>query len=166
MKLGISVCLALVVATTHLGGVATAAQFTPGAKCNYDQQAVISNGKMLVCRKGKWDKGVAATPLRSTFAKCKLWKANKIGFPVVEIADQGKTLAMDSIGKYEILDEGLSYADLICALRTTKAPSYVQTQIETTRAIDGMQQAEWGAYKAFWTYHPDDGATLTITTVR
>jgi hypothetical protein len=35
------------------------------------------------------------------------------------------------------------------------------TTIPTTRALDGMQSAEWGGLAAQWTYHPDTGMNLT-----
>lgn len=146
--------------------VAQAADVAPGKKCEFNQQTVVTGGKFYTCRKNKWDSGTTATPLRTTFAKCKLWKANRIGFPVVAIEDGGQTLSMDGIGKYAILEEGLTFADMLCALAGAKAPSYVRTQIENTRAIDGMQEATWGNYKALWNYHPDDGASLIITSVK
>ena len=39
---------------------------------------------------------------------------------------------------------------------------YVTQHIESTRALDGMQTDEWDDMKARWTYHPDDGLSLTL----
>lgn len=32
-----------------------------------------------------------------------------------------------------------------------------------TRAIDGTQSEEWGSYKATWTYEPDQGLTVIVS---
>lgn len=36
-------------------------------------------------------------------------------------------------------------------------------QMDSTRALDGMQTAEWDTFEAKWTYHPDDGLDVIIT---
>ena len=41
-------------------------------------------------------------------------------------------------------------------------PDYVLDQVSATRAIDGMQTAEWGSFSAFWNYHPDNGINFTV----
>ncbi len=41
-------------------------------------------------------------------------------------------------------------------------PTRVVDQIASTRALDGMQSAEWDGYSAQWNYHPDNGMNLTI----
>ena len=33
-----------------------------------------------------------------------------------------------------------------------------------TRAIDGTQEEQWGLYRATWTYHPDQGLNVVIST--
>jgi hypothetical protein len=43
-----------------------------------------------------------------------------------------------------------------------KAPSFVTAQIDSTRALDGLQKATWGRLSAFWTYHPDNGLNISI----
>lgn len=47
-------------------------------------------------------------------------------------------------------------------LEQLDAPDYVTQHIESTRALDGMQTDEWDDMKARWTYHPDDGLSLTL----
>ena len=32
-----------------------------------------------------------------------------------------------------------------------------------TRAINGTQSEEWGSYKATWTYEPDQGLTVIVS---
>jgi hypothetical protein len=36
------------------------------------------------------------------------------------------------------------------------------TEIDNTRALDGMQRDSWRKFKASWTYHPDDGLNIVI----
>jgi hypothetical protein len=55
-----------------------------------------------------------------------------------------------------------SYADVSCTLSVMKAPSFVTAQIDTTRALDGLQKASWGKVSAFWTYHPDNGLNISF----
>jgi hypothetical protein len=45
------------------------------------------------------------------------------------------------------------------------APSFVTAQIDTTRALDGLQKATWGKLRAFWTYHPDNGLNISFNSV-
>jgi hypothetical protein len=47
-------------------------------------------------------------------------------------------------------------------LLALRAPSFVVTEIDNTRALDGMQRDHWRKFKASWTYHPDDGLNIVI----
>jgi hypothetical protein len=49
-----------------------------------------------------------------------------------------------------------------CVLEKVGAPVAVVEQVKTTRAIDGMQRAEWEGCEASWTYHPDNGLHLIL----
>jgi len=42
-------------------------------------------------------------------------------------------------------------------------PAAVRERMYATRAIDGTQSEEWGSYKATWTYEPDQGLTVIIS---
>jgi len=147
----------------------------PGKKCTKAGQTKISNGQMYTCISNKkkkpkrvWNSGSKATDIRRAYTKCKLWKTNDLGSTLKfsSLADGGRTLEMDSVGKYQYVDMGPSITDMYCVLNRLKAPSFVESQIGNTRAIDGIQQASWGKVRAFWNYHPDDGATITFTTLR
>lgn len=59
----------------------------------------------------------------------------------------------------------VSKADLDCVLERTEMPNHVQRHIDSTRALDGQQTAEWGDVTARWTYHPDDGLVMTLVLV-
>jgi hypothetical protein len=78
-----------------------------------------------------------------------------------QLADEDTTLIIDVQG--EDLDSGsISFDALFCVLAELDTPSYVISQIEGTRALDGMQSANWETYTARWTYHPDQGLDITI----
>jgi hypothetical protein len=76
------------------------------------------------------------------------------------LADHGRTLSFDTEGEEDT--SGDSVVDVACVLLFLKAPSYVITQIDNTRALDGMQRARWGPFRASWTYHPDNGLNIVI----
>lgn len=95
----------------------------------------------------------APTPLEEVAYTCSLHDD--------AIADNGTTLSITTDG-----DESSSpynYGDVTCIASYTEMPTSVRRQIETTRALDGMQRAKWGHYSAFWNYHPDSGLNLTIS---
>jgi hypothetical protein len=54
------------------------------------------------------------------------------------------------------------FQTLACVLGMSGVPDRVISQISSTRALDGMQSAEWDEFGAQWTYHPDAGLNLTI----
>ena len=78
------------------------------------------------------------------------------------LEDGGKTLTFSAVGKYTFSASAPSYSDVECALGVLKTPSFVKTQIQTTRALDGMQKATWGKISAQWTYHPDNGINISF----
>jgi peptidoglycan hydrolase-like protein with peptidoglycan-binding domain len=51
---------------------------------------------------------------------------------------------------------------MICVLGLSGVPDRVISQISSTRALDGMQFAEWDGMAAQWNFHPDSGMNLTI----
>lgn len=50
-----------------------------------------------------------------------------------------------------------------CLMDLTGAPGSVEARMDSTRALDGTQDAEWEDWSAFWTYHPDNGFDVTFT---
>jgi hypothetical protein len=78
------------------------------------------------------------------------------------LADDDHTLVVDMMGE----EPGTGTAtidDTLCVLDELEAPQAVISQMESTRALDGMQSTTWSTYTATWTYHPDDGLDLIIT---
>lgn len=67
--------------------------------------------------------------------------------------DDGHTLTLDK----------MLFRMQACILEQLDTPDSVLAQMLATRAIDGMQHAEWGTVKASWTYYPDDGLGLILT---
>jgi hypothetical protein len=77
------------------------------------------------------------------------------------IADNGKTLSLDTKGKEDLAGDSLT--SVTCVLSELDAPTSVIDHISSTRALDGQQTDTWGAVSARWTYHPDAGLEITLT---
>lgn len=50
-----------------------------------------------------------------------------------------------------------------CVLGKLGTPAAVRERMYATRAIDGTQSEEWGSYKATWTYEPDQGLIVIVS---
>ena len=99
------------------------------------------------------------------YSKCKLYKKDS-SIAGVALLDNGATLTFSSAGKYSSVSaSAASYSDVACSLLVMNAPSFVTAQIDTTRALDGLQKATWGKLRAFWTYHPDNGLNISFNSV-
>lgn len=81
------------------------------------------------------------------------------GSSYVTVSGDGRTLTVETAGSY---GDGASITELGCVVTGLGAPESVIFQMEQTRALDGMQVAEWGGYSAKWTYHPDNGFALVV----
>jgi hypothetical protein len=133
----------------------------------------------ISCVKGKTTKKVTGenpkcpsgfkNPLDSfltfqAFSKCKLFRKD-LSIAGIELIDSGKTLKISAAGVFSSgVNNAASLEDVLCALSVLKAPGFVQAQIETTRALDGLQKASWGKISAFWTYHPSNGLDISFNT--
>ena len=58
---------------------------------------------------------------------------------------------------------GLTASQIACVLTALSVPDSVVSQMDATRAMDGMQKASWDKISATWTYHPDDGFRMILT---
>jgi hypothetical protein len=94
----------------------------------------------------------ADVSIKSAAKKCHV-KAN--------LADAGKTISFDTAGE-EDYGVGDDIEDIACVLLALRAPTFIVTEIDNTRALDGMQRDSWRRFKASWTYHPDDGLNIVI----
>ncbi len=50
-----------------------------------------------------------------------------------------------------------------CVLGKLGTPAAVRERMYATRAIDGTQSEQWGSFKATWTYEPDQGLTVIVS---
>jgi len=125
---------------------------------------VIFKGTQFVCnqKSGKWI-WVDYAPIalakakyltEKAFYKCGL-NINRLG---AELSDKGKTLELDGVYKYLVSD-----AQFACVLSTVAMPSSVKSKLSMTRALDGIQNAKFGKISVDWSYHPDDGLSITFT---
>ncbi len=78
------------------------------------------------------------------------------------LADDDHTLMVDMQGE-DYGSGDATIGDLRCVLEELDVPQSVIGQMDSTRALDGMQTATWDGYSVSWTYHPDDGLDLIIT---
>lgn len=81
---------------------------------------------------------------------------------VGDVADGGHTLVIDMRGQ-ELGSGSLSATEVGCLLDALGTPAHVTSRMDSTRALDGMQDASWDGLTASWTYHPDDGLDIVIT---
>ena len=127
------------------------------AKFVYNKIQYICNQK-----NGKWV-WVDFAPIAAAKSKYLTEKAfylcglntNTLG---AELTDKGKTLALDHVFKYFVSD-----AEFTCVTSKLGMPSSVRSKMSMTRALDGIQSAKFGKISADWSYHPDDGLTVTFT---
>lgn len=76
------------------------------------------------------------------------------------LGDEGKTLALSGGGEEATM---YSIEDIACILNELDVPDSVLLRIDSTRALDGQQVAEWDGITARWTYHPDPGLSIILT---
>lgn len=99
--------------------------------------------------------------------------ADECSLPEGVVQDSGATLILDGRGNddYQVKDgkavwdeSKLEDGQLSCVLRELHTPDSIKEQIEHTRALDGRQTATADGRTYSWTYHPDDGLDLIVTT--
>jgi len=78
----------------------------------------------------------------------------------VDVGDGGRTLLIDTKGEEDAF--GTNVASVACLLAELDVSDAVVSRIDSTRALDGRQEGEWGEYTASWGYHPDSGLDLII----
>lgn len=79
--------------------------------------------------------------------------------PYIVVGDEGQSVSMDSVGEESA---GAEYPDILCVLNELDVPDSVLNRINSTRALDGRQTAEWDNFTASWGYHPNSGANIII----
>lgn len=107
------------------------------------------------CTGGQGSSSADQTTLQTAVEGCGLTSK-------VTAGDNGKTVVLNGAGEDDAGSDTVKTEEIACILATTSVPQYVTSQIDSTRALDGMQHAEWDNYEAQWTYHPDSGLDLTL----
>ena len=81
--------------------------------------------------------------------------------------DDGKTLVLDGKGRQDAT--GVEMMTIAAVLASLNVPESVTAHMDSTRALDGQQTDSWSTSEgtkvnARWTYHPDSGMNLILTT--
>ena len=105
----------------------------------------------------------AAAPSPTAPAETRLQSAKRECAPgdtYVTLGDSGTSMVISGVAAEETL--GASLTELACLLDELDVPDAVVSHMETTRALDGRQEASWAGFTASWTYHPDDGLDVIL----
>ena len=78
----------------------------------------------------------------------------------VSLSDEGKTISVDGAGNDDWT--GATYGSVVCIIREVGTPDYINTNIMSTRALDGRQTAEFDGIVVSYSYHPDSGLNLVF----
>lgn len=102
----------------------------------------------------------SATTPSTPLIRTALQNCDKPSYPV---GDGGKTLTIDT-GAYanQSRADAFAISELDCLFQELDMPTSVRSHVESTRALDGMQTADWAGWFARWTYHPDSGLNMII----
>lgn len=98
------------------------------------------------------------SPITSAVETCDV-EANRW----IEVGDEGKSLSMQSLGEES---SGAEFTDVFCVLNELNTPDSVLNRINSTRALDGRQTADWTGFSASWGYHPENGLDIVIDVER
>lgn len=77
--------------------------------------------------------------------------------PPGELLDGGEAISLSSDFGEDTID------GIVCIFAELDLPDSIIARMDRTRALDGMQEAQWPGFAASWTYHPDDGLNVIIT---
>lgn len=79
-----------------------------------------------------------------------------------EIADEQTTLILDTQGEDDAT--GVDYTAVVCVLAHLDTPERVTQTMDSTRALDGRVTDSWDSFTASWSYHPNTGLDIVIST--
>lgn len=77
----------------------------------------------------------------------------------IDVGDGGRSVSMKSTGEES---PGADLGDIVCVLTELEIPDSVMSRLDSTRALDGRQEATWNEFSASWGYHPDSGIDIVI----
>lgn len=96
-------------------------------------------------------------PLQAAYDEChKVGEVDGAPVDMVSLASDQKSLTIDSGGGGEI-SASIGMLTAQCFLNELEAPSGVSSKMESTSAMMGRQEEEWGDLSVSWSYHPDNG---------
>lgn len=98
-----------------------------------------------------------STPFQEALKHCKVHQGDS-----ASLGDQNQTLTIQSFAANH--PKGLVGDDVTCVLKALHVTDAVTQSIDGTRALDGMQSAKWGSINAKWTYQPEEGLRVILTT--
>lgn len=78
----------------------------------------------------------------------------------VRLGDGGRSMFVERVAAED--DEGASIAELLCIFQETNIPEAVISRMDSTRALDGREEAAWDGFTASWTYHPRSGLNIIL----
>lgn len=92
-------------------------------------------------------------------------KAAKACDSALVVDDDGRSITFDTKGEEDYGDDDSTpLGSVDCMFTNLKVPDAIVERIEHTRALDGVQSADWDKYHASWSYHPDSGMFLVVET--
>lgn len=80
------------------------------------------------------------------------------------LGDEGTTLTLDMAGEGDDDTGTLSFAEILCVLEELEVPDRVTALMGETRSLDGRQTGDWDDVSGSWSYHPDSGLDVILTT--
>ena len=83
-----------------------------------------------------------------------------VGDSYVQYSPEDDSITASSVQPEDEAVEGTAWYQTMCVISIM--PDHVISQISSTRALDGMQEATFGEMAVFWNYHPDNGINLTV----
>jgi hypothetical protein len=95
------------------------------------------------------------------YSSCRLYKKDAL-VGGAQLKDGGRTLILDAVQERSYQINALLTTDYSCVIKILKMPAFIESKVGSTRAIDGMQRAQWNKVSAFWTFHPDDGLNIVF----
>jgi hypothetical protein len=163
---------------------ATRRQLAKDAKIKQDAEDAIrleaaqqaAKKLTITCTKGKLTRKVTGespncpagfkNPLANfatfqAYSTCQLYKKDA-NYRGAQLKDGGRTLILDGVKESSYSINSVIDSDYQCAIRVMKIPAFVESRIESTRALDGIQSAQWGRVSAFWNFHPDSGLNISF----
>lgn len=84
------------------------------------------------------------------------------GHDGVQYRDKGASLILTTAGEDDWESDDIVWSNIECVLKKTKVTAATTDRMLSTRALDGMQDAEWKGIHASWTYHPDNGFNISL----